>query len=437
MTNSLDTRRNCELSPEQQQLVLSSLRAVLDSPYFSKSKRYPALLEFVVRAALDEHSTPLKERTVGVEIFGRPMDYDTGSDSTVRMAMGEVRKRMAAYFSEHPEAQTLIDIPVGGYRAEFHFRSEQLNEGIASESRIRKSIDAGSQNPTADKSKVRTGEVDAPSSVPEQDKTPRRWTPLRRLALTALLVLIVAGTGWWYHLNDRRRREFWWPVLRNNQPALIVVGKMNAPAAASAAGVQPVTPALESGLTSSMAVNDAIVTAQICSTFREYGLDCKITQAASASVADLLGKSVVAVGAFNNPWTLRVLAPLPYQFQAKTMAQPVEQTVRSIIEHRPNGDITLGSVVNSDDPSAEFSKDYAIIARFHSDITDGMAVVVAGLGIPGTTSAGQIVASPEKLQEILSLAPKGWNGNNFEAVIQVDVVMGGTGHVQVIASRFW
>ncbi len=125
---------HAEVSAEERQMILATLRLVLESPHFCKSKRYPSLLEFVVHNALEENSHVLKERTVGVEVFGRMADYDTSTDPVVRVAAGEVRRRMAAYFSEHPEAPVRIDIPPGSYRAEFCFRPPAVHERLFRES---------------------------------------------------------------------------------------------------------------------------------------------------------------------------------------------------------------------------------------------------------------------------------------------------------------
>jgi hypothetical protein len=268
----------------------------------------------------------------------------------------------------------------------------------------------------------------------------------------------ISATGWWLDLRqDRTRREFWWPVLNTDQPALILVGRTNQPARANAAGDQPQSassgPAssagqaspgqLPSGSTSSgsggfqsVALNDAILTAQVCGTFREQKRECTVARADQARVEDLRGKSVVLIGGFNNPWTLRLLTPLAYQIQINHSTQTAPQVTRLVVEQKPTGNIPLVTMGN-EDPSSDHSKDYAIVARFHSDITDSMAVVVAGLGPSGTSSAGQYVSSPERLQEITSRAPKGWKGVNFEAVLQVDVIQGSAGHAQVIATRFW
>jgi hypothetical protein len=408
-----------QLSIEQQKIVVGTLRSMLDSPHFSKSKRYPALLEFAVRAALDENSGELKERTVGVQVFGRPADYDTSIDSVVRIAAGEVRRRMAVYFSEHPEMPVRFDLPAGSYKAEFHFRSQPIDESISQEPRARIATNRGIESPQTGTAEVRTRQVDAPVTIPEVKTTLHRWFTKSRLALAAMLVFTIAGAGLWRQQHERARQEFWWPVLHGNQASMILVGKRVTPPDAT------------------LALNDAIVTAQVCSVLREYQRECAVSPAVQASVDDLRGKSLVLIGGFNNPWTNRLLAPLPYQIRFDSSALPLAQRTRLIVDHKATGDVRIGAKLGADDPSVDFSKDYAIIARFRSDITDGMAVVIAGLGLPGTSGAGQFVSSPEKMRELLLQAPKDWKGTNFEAVLQIDVVHGNSNHVEVIASHFW
>ncbi len=428
-----------DLSFEQQQLVLGTLRSVLDSPYFSKSKRYPALLEFAVRAALEDGSNPVKERTVGVQVFGRPANYDTGNDSVVRIAAGEVRRRTAAYFSEHSEAPVRIDIPVGCYKAEFHFRSGPVPEAAVPEQQPQTLIDASSEPLQTATREVRLSQASLPLTSSEQE-IPRyqRSARLRvQVALAATLLVIVAGVAWWSHLQNRARQDFWWPVLHTDQPALILVGKTDMPAPAVAEAGQTQATASVSAAPTNLVLPDAIVTAQVCKVFGEYGRDCIIAPAAVARAEEIRGRSVVTVGGFNNPWTQRLLAPLRYQIQFDTLAEPASERTRLVVEHKPTADIPLGRIASGNDPPADFTKDYAIVARYRSDITEGMVVVVAGLGIPGTTGAGQYVSSPERMNQILSRAPKDWKGVNFEAVLQIDVVQGSPGRVEVIASTFW
>src|SRR5579862_9806087 len=117
MTYLADSKTNFD----QQQAVRDTLRSILDSPYFSKSKRYPAFLEYVVVSTLEGNDAALKESVLAAEVFGRSLDYDSASDSVVRVAAGEVRKRLAQYYNEHPEATVRIDLPIGSYTPEFRY----------------------------------------------------------------------------------------------------------------------------------------------------------------------------------------------------------------------------------------------------------------------------------------------------------------------------
>ena len=69
----------------------------------------------------------LKERTLGIEVFGRELDYDTNIDHIVRSTAGEIRKRIAQYYHEPGhESEIRIDLPSGSYVPEFHWPPPQL-----------------------------------------------------------------------------------------------------------------------------------------------------------------------------------------------------------------------------------------------------------------------------------------------------------------------
>ncbi len=85
------------VSEADRELVLRELDAILASRHFRGSKRYPAFLKYVVNATLHGQSGNLKERTLGVEVFGRDPNYDTSADPVVRFSAGEVRKRSAPH----------------------------------------------------------------------------------------------------------------------------------------------------------------------------------------------------------------------------------------------------------------------------------------------------------------------------------------------------
>ena len=74
----------------------------------------------LVERSLHGHAEPLKERTLGVEVFGRAPDYDTNLDPVVRTTAVEIRKRIAQYYHEEGHQNEIrIDFPAGSYLPEF------------------------------------------------------------------------------------------------------------------------------------------------------------------------------------------------------------------------------------------------------------------------------------------------------------------------------
>ena len=72
---------------EEQLKVREHLEQILVSAVFRKSRRYASVLKYVVESTLDGNADQLKERTIGVEVFGRTPDYDTATDHVVRSAI--------------------------------------------------------------------------------------------------------------------------------------------------------------------------------------------------------------------------------------------------------------------------------------------------------------------------------------------------------------
>src|SRR3984893_18722113 len=105
--------------------VLQQLERLLQNPHFHKSKRFPVFLRFVVTEALAGRADNLKERTLGIEVFGKDPNYDTNEDPIVRVTAGEIRKRIAQYYQEPGhEHEIRVLLPPGSYVPQFCFPEE-------------------------------------------------------------------------------------------------------------------------------------------------------------------------------------------------------------------------------------------------------------------------------------------------------------------------
>jgi hypothetical protein len=100
-------------------LLKRSMNEITQGAAFKGSPRSVQFLEYVISQAAAGRTDDLKERTIGVELFGRPPTYDTGQDAIVRVTASDVRKRLGLHYSGAGAASEFrINLPLGGYAPE-------------------------------------------------------------------------------------------------------------------------------------------------------------------------------------------------------------------------------------------------------------------------------------------------------------------------------
>jgi hypothetical protein len=103
--------------------VAEELERVCGSTHFRTSRRSCEFLRYIVTVTLDGRVDSLKERSIGIDLFGRDTSYEPSSDATVRVRANEVRKRLSSYYTSSDAAVELrtlrIDLPTGTYVPRF------------------------------------------------------------------------------------------------------------------------------------------------------------------------------------------------------------------------------------------------------------------------------------------------------------------------------
>jgi len=189
------------VTAEQREAVLDQLGRILSSPLFKHSKHYPAFLRFVVERALDGQDARLKERAIGIEVFGRDRDYDTNFDPVVRTSACEVRKRLAQYFLEPGhESEVRIEMHSGSYVPEFRF------PGIA----VVEEPSARLEQP-------------APILAPHPQQRQVRWQVIAPLLAAPLLLGVGALT---LRGPAAPLDRFWAPVWGTSDTLMLCMGEM-------------------------------------------------------------------------------------------------------------------------------------------------------------------------------------------------------------------
>lgn len=110
--------------------IEQALSRVLTGTSFRSSAQCQALLRYIVEHSLTQENEMLRERVIGIKVFGRATNYDSGNDPIVRARAAEVRKRLAQHYlhAENASEEIRIEIPPGSYKALFATRN--TNEPI-------------------------------------------------------------------------------------------------------------------------------------------------------------------------------------------------------------------------------------------------------------------------------------------------------------------
>jgi hypothetical protein len=400
---------------EERAAVLRQMDRLLNSRHFRNSKRYPALLEYIIRETLAGNSESLKERVLGMAVFHRPPDYDANADPIVRVTAGEIRKRIAQYYHEEDAAGEIqIDLRPGSYVPEFH--------------------------PVAFVATGSGGVSAAPElPVPIEVKTPPlagsaghrslwRRNALAIVSIALLVSAILAAVVRW-RMPDDQRSQMWYPLLSSPAPVLLVVGQPHI------SQTETPTPnsAYEHSPASELELPDAIAMAHLCAMLDAHHHLYQIIGVNAASLSDLRKGPAILVGGANNPWTLRILRPL--RFSITSSGDAASPAILQITDRKnhPGSPWT----VDFHQPISAITHDYAIIARFQANMTDGEVMVVAGLGSGGTESASKFINSATYMKQLASQAPRDWRTMNMEAVLETEVIGGRAGHPHIIAAEFW
>jgi len=392
--------------------VRSQLARILESSHFRNSKRSQALLRFVVESAL-EGREDLKERSIGVSVFGRDAAYDTAQDAIVRNAAVEVRKRLAQYYleAEH-RAELRIELAAGSYVPVFPV------------------------------------EPAAPAATPA---VPRRSLALVLAACAAVVFSIVTGSIFWlvHRTAAKELDTFWAPLFGEHEVIQVCVGQpgklyrfvgprhreldgffhVGAGSAPPNLSIAPTE--VEWIAPDYVYMRDAFAAAKISAWIQARGHPYQMLSVSRTTYSQLRRNPVVAIGAFDNPWAMRVTAELRFVFDHRTIAG----TVYNCVIDRQNPNATDWMVAQS--VGTATTQDYAIVTRVFDPTTERTVVSVAGIENYGTFAAGEFVTDPVYLGAAMLREPRDWSRKNLQIVLGTKIIERTPGPPKVLAVYSW
>ena len=405
MVDAIVDEQAGEMSPEA---VREQLERLVRDAAFRSSKRSVQFLRFVVEQTLQGSSEQIKERTIGIEVFGRDPAYDTNLDHVVRTAAIELRKRLAIYYG----------------------REEHRGE-------LRMSMVPGSYIPRFSAPTLVEAETLAVPSVPATEGTahaPVRHRLWYAAAAAVLCVLLALAWGWLRPADSED--VFWKPVLDTPGAVLMAVGDVpNGPpttVAADSPNGQGV-PVIHKASSPVVPFADTVTIARVWGILAAHGKKVTIRPEGASSFSDLREGPVVLVGAFNNEWSLRFT-----QKQRYSLALDPEKHLIYIRDARnPDGrewSWHTDQPVAATSPSGHTQvQDYALISRIWNSETGHAVVSIGGLYTYGTEAAGEFLSDPQMMKALERSLPRDAPHKDVQIVLGATVTDGTPGPPRVLA----
>ncbi len=402
--------------------ILRQLDRLLDNQHFSHSKRFPSFLRYVVQEELEGRSDLLKERTLGIEVFGRNAGYDTTSDPIVRVTAAEIRKRIAQYYQDTETHNELrISLPPGSYIPHFEWpHAASSSAPIA---------------PVASYPPHANGFIstkDAPDTIAHSATSSRTRPHIHWLVIVpVLIVAVTVSCGYWFTSRLSTLDKFWAPVFGSSDPIALCFPQSTFTGQTL---LDATAPTQERHLDEQMrgvVLDDLQPLMSLSGILEMHRSRYTLLDEGTATLTDLRQGPTIFLGAFDNAWTLRMTHDLRYRFGNDP------GMTHFWIEDTQSRQQLRWSIDREVQQTTHNYRDYAIVARFRDPNTGKFAIVAAGIARGGTVAAGEFLTQPGEMDAIRAYAPKGWDQKNMEVVLSTEIIDGSSSPPKVVATYFW
>lgn len=440
------------------------IQEILTGAAFKGSHRSGQFLTYIVEQAIGGHFESLKERVIGIELFGRSPTYDTSEDAIVRVTASDVRKRLLQHYGRSGDASEFrINLPLGSYLPEIIYT--QHTEGDRHDAHK-----AQYEQPVAPVNKAFASSVTAeprfnrpetsgpalPAVVSETGlspvKTRRQW-----LLLAASLVVLNAavwGLLWRHSSQNESPRAFslpWSAFFSSSHPIHLVTSDPDIFA------VQVLT---HSRISVSDYANHNYIPADSDVSPEVKEICLKLLTGDKATTIDAQIAANVAGVARNVAKTIAVQGARGFQFSdLKTddnyifLGSPSSDPWFSVFSDQldfrivpsqgPGGEMIQNVRPRANEqpfysPTARggaTGESFAVVAFVANRDQYGQVLLLAGLNREGTEAAGRLVTDLPRLSSALQtcgISPAG-PLKHFEMILRVNTLAGSPSQFDVLA----
>ena len=430
------------------------VKEVIEGDVFKGSHRSGQFLQYIVDQAIAGRFDSLKERVIGMELFGRSASYDTGDDAIVRVTASDVRKRLLQHYGRYgANSGFRISLPSGSYIPEI--LRDPLGEIGLSEIAA-KPHDPGS--PIHESAIVTDEVVVNGSASPQPDTIPRKATAWRMPLLIGILLVVLNLALWgifWSRSPRSGARHIsslpWSTLLGSSHVIEVITSDPNIAEIQGITGGEvtvsdyanhnyipapnKLTPELVNFcriiLRGDKASEvDVPIAAKVAELAQANATTMDVRDARSIQLTDLKSdNNFVFLGSpRSDPWFSLFSDQLDFRFVFNKNAG--SEFIRNV-HPRPNEQLQYV-------PSAlgwATGDSYAILAFVKNPDQSGQVLLLAGANAEGTEAAGKLVTDLPRLSTELSKCGISSSGplRHFEMLLHLNTMAGTPNNVDLVA----
>lgn len=424
-------------SAAQRDEIVRQLDRLLASPHFSNSRRFPSFLRYIVQETLAGNGESLKERSLGVEIFGKQASYDTSTEPIVRVTAAEIRKRIAQYYQEPSHSgETRVSLPPGSYVPHFDFAVSTLSEKVPIALKDLHVQEETAQPVAIPEVSPSTMPVVPPATRNERAVVGRSYWRFGWPTVALLAVALLGFQSLPRYPHPTALQQFWGLMTASGSRALVSIpDQTHYDTVALREAADPTHEVILHDQLTAVVIDDLNIITKLTGVLQTADKPYTLRGESVTTLSDLREGPSVLIGAFDNEWTLRLTRALRFQF-----ANAPGMTSFSIVDTKPDLSNTttphVWTVNRSQQMATNNYTDYAIVARFIDKTTGKPTLIAAGIGRGGTTAAGEFLTSPQLLSDALQKMPSP-QMPNVEVVLSTRIIHGQPGTPTVEGIYFW
>jgi hypothetical protein len=431
---------------------------IVEGRAFRGSERSIRFLEFVIDKAIAGDLDSLKERLIGIELFGRSPTYSTSKDAIVRVTASDVRKRLLGHYGWYGRTSKFqINLPTRTYVPEISAVRLETHGLKGNDDSLPSPSSHESGVAAVDIASVREGFLEVASVHPHDVLD--TGLNARKIVFYGALAAILMASLWMLGSHYVRSKIAtahamshlalpWQVFIESQRPVQIVT---------SDRGLVEVEALVHKPITVSQYANHTYVpdadhlkadVVRLCNEIlvsnRAAAVDIPIVvgitelaQTNSQMIAVRMARELqiqdlnsdnnfVFLGSpRSNPWVALFEDQMDFRFQYD---QDGNEFIEDVHPHPDESNLPKRM-------TASDGRTYGIVAFLPNPYAHGSSVILSGLDIEGTQAAGKLITDLPRLSAILRDCGVGQNGASpyFELLLHPKTIAGASTNTEVAA----